>query len=188
MNRTGRRAAAIAATAGAMAVAPGCAGDYVVLAVAGEWHVIEAFADDIHQVSCVGEGTLTLQHVDAGGGVAGPTGVYDGVTGTAGVDTDCMSLDGPFNYFGNGVFTNGVVAPIPDNALRWEGTVNDAVCAYQGTATGTPPYADEMTGTLTCVLEDPGVTFNFEGTWTARNWRNPWCAERRELPGCAESG
>lgn len=181
---SGSWAAGVAATA--VLVLSACATEPLLLAVAGTWNIEEELADHVHQVTCHGEGILELQQVSADGGVADVTGPYDGITGTSGVDTDCVSLDGPFNYFGNGMFNTGVVTPSPDNVVQWEGTVTSAYCTYRGTVSGTPPYASDMTGTLACSITNPGVTFNFEGTWAARNWRSEWCSTRRELDGCSE--
>ena len=105
-------------------------------------------------------------------------------TGTFENDNACTSLDGPFNYLGDGIVSSGLVFT-SGMAVIFHATVNEAVCEYSGEIQSRAGLASDMSGSLTCVLEDAGVTFNFQGEWTARNGRSEWCETRRDLPGCA---
>ncbi len=164
-----------------------CAGSPAVLFLDGDWHLEESFEDDIHLVSCSGVGSMTVtQQLDGGPG-NGPSGPGTAFSAVAGVDTGCTSLDGPFNYFGNGDFAKGLITAGDVNRIVWNGTVNDAVCQYQGVVTGHRGIGLEMSGTLNCTLEDPGVTFNFVGIWQAWSSNSAWCMSRSEQPGCLGS-
>ena len=100
-----------------------------------------------------------------------------------------MSADGPFNYFGNSTMSAGLITQQRDvDRVQWDALVNAAQCQYEGAVTGDGDYGLEMAGTLTCVLVDPGVTFNFEGTWEAKSSRSAWCTGRPEELGCASGG
>ena len=173
----------------ALAVLAGasCAGDPVFLAVEGAWHFAEMFDDDIHQVGCVGEGTMTLVQADnTGDDSTAPSPAASAFSGSAGIDNDCTSLDGPFEYFGSSTITDGWLTSEPQSAVGWDAMVNDASCRYDGEVTGDAVNGSEMSGTLTCTLQQADVTFNFVGEWVAYNWRSEWCETRRFLPGCAE--
>lgn len=174
-----RSATAIAAAAAA------CAGDPVPLVIAGDWSLTEAFADEVHHVSCEGQGTMTVAQPSVSDGGTAPAEPGPAFTGTAGIANDCTSLDGPFSYFGDVGITDGTITPGAAGSVRWDAAVNAAACEYQGTVRGDGTYGTDMEGTLTCVLADAGVTFNFVGAWAARNWRSAWCAERPTVPGCA---
>lgn len=163
----------------------GCGDAPVVLQIDGSWHIQESFEDEIHLVSCMGNGQVTItQDIDNDPmtGVEGPSTSFSAI---AGVDTDCMSVDGPFNYFGNGTFTSGMILPGRVDRVQWGGTVNAAVCQYEGAVNGDGQYGLDMSGMVSCVLEDSGVTFNFVGSWEAHSERSDWCAEQRETLGCS---
>jgi hypothetical protein len=165
-------------------VALACSGEPFVPHINGNWHLQEFFEDEIHLVSCSGQGEVVVTQGMTGNQVTGTNSPDSTFSATAGVETDCTSLDGPFSYFGNGTFAGGVLTPGNVNDVRWEGTVNDAACQYEGLVRGDEIYGLEMSGTLSCVLVTPGVTFNFEGTWEGHSARSQWCLDRRELAGC----
>lgn len=148
----------------------------------GLWNTSESFADDVHLISCVSQGTFTISQpssAELGGSTPGPN-----FTGTLDNSNDCTSQDGPFTYVGGGAISAGVVT-IPGETVSFDATVNDAECRYNGTVHADGGFVSDMAGTLTCTLVQAGVTFNFAGTWEARNWRSDWCAARRDQPGCA---
>ena len=162
-----------------------CTDNPTVLRLDGNWHVDESFEDQIHLVSCAGTGSITVTQSLNGESAGGPSEPGTSFSAVAGVDTECTSLDGPFDYFGNGDFAEGTLTPGLVHRIRWSGTVNAAVCDYEGVVTGDGGDGLEMSGTLACVLEDPsGVTFNFVGTWQAWSSRSEWCAVRSDQPGC----
>lgn len=166
----------------ALAVA-GCGSEIPVLSIDGTWSFVEVFEDPFHQTGCDGQGTITLTETLGSSGVTDPI-ITTRFAGAGAIDNECFSLDGPFNYFGDAIISQGEVTIGPDRTVRWDALVNSAVCEYRGTASGVGTYANEMHGTLDCVLDD-AVTFNFVGTWIARNWRSAWCGSRRSTPGCS---
>ena len=163
-----------------------CAGDPLFLTVRGTWHFIEMFQDEIHQVACVGEGTLALAQDNEAADPSAASTASAMFTGSGAIDNECTSLDGPFEYFGSSTITGGALASVPRSTIAWEATVNEASCRYQGEATGDGFHGTEMSGTLACTLQQADVTFNFVGEWIAHSGRSEWCEVRRSLSGCEE--
>lgn len=184
-RRAPRLVTAIRAGVGVVALATAGCADPAMLAIDGVWNFNESFADDVHHIACTGQGVMTLaQSTEPAGGVA-PGRPGSALTGTAGIDNVCTSLDGPFSYFGDVVISAGTLTADRPAEVSWDAAVNEAGCRYEGTVTGDGTFGTEMSGTLACTLVDAGVTFQFIGTWVARNWRSAWCAAQRTAPGCA---
>lgn len=164
-----------------MGVAVAC-GDGTLPDISGAWNVQEAFADTIHSLSCESVGLFTVtQPASAEPGETRPGPAF---TGTLENDNDCVGTDGPFNYFGDGEITSGVVSN-DGKTLSFDAGVNDALCSYSATIEESGGAATDLAGTLTCTLVQAEITFNFAGTWSAANWRSEYCETRRAEPGCA---
>lgn len=130
----------------------------------GTWQVTESFADDVHQLSCESVGVFIItQDVASEPGETRPEATF---TGSLTNDNDCVSVDGPFTYVGQGGLTRGTITTRPF-AVRFDAEVNDADCSYFGLLRGEDDRATEIDGTLECTLEQAGVVFEFEGIWSA---------------------
>lgn len=132
--------------------------------VDGSWLVTESFADDVHQLSCESEGVFVVMQDMAS--EPGETRAEATFTGSLTNDNDCVGVDGPFTYVGQGGLTQGIISTRPF-ALRFDAEVNDADCSYYGLIRGEGDRATGIDGTLECTLEQAGVLFQFEGVWTA---------------------
>lgn len=141
----------------------------------------ESFADEAHGISCESVGTLVISQSS---GESGPTTPGSTFVGNLENSNDCIGLDGPFTYLGEGDISIGTIM-VDKQSISFDANLNDAECRYNGTVHADGGFVSDMAGTLTCTLVQAGVTFNFVGTWEARNWRSDWCAARRDQPGCA---
>jgi hypothetical protein len=130
----------------------------------GEWLVTESFADEVHQLSCDSEGVFNIiQDMSSDPGETRPSATFNGSLTN---DNDCMSVDGPFTYVGQGALAQGFITRQPFT-VRFDADVNEANCSYVGLIRGEDDLAMEIEGTLECTLEQAGVLFEFEGAWSA---------------------
>lgn len=141
----------------------------------------ESFADEAHGISCESVGTLVISQSSGESGPATPGSTF---VGNLENSNDCIGLDGPFTYLGEGDISIGTIM-VDKQSISFDANLNDAECRYNGTVHADGGFVSDMAGALTCTLVQAGVTFNFAGTWEARNRRSDWCAARRDQPGCA---
>ena len=137
--------------------------------LSGTWNLTESFADVRHGISCESVGTLDITVASTSAGPATPG---SGFLGSLENSNDCIGLDGPFTYLGNGEISIGTIA-VDNRSLEFDTNLNEADCRYEGAFTVTGGIATHMSGTLDCELLQGGVTFNFLGTWQARRAASP---------------
>jgi hypothetical protein len=132
--------------------------------LAGDWNLRESFADEIHQVSCESQGTLSIMHpASPAPGSSSPGATF---TGTLDNNNQCVDPTGPFTYFGQGAVAVGTIAT-PEHSLSFEANVNEASCEYRGIVWESSGPPSKMTGSLECVLAQAEVVFEFRGEWVA---------------------
>ena len=131
--------------------------------LSGIWNLTESFADETHGISCESVGTLDITQASAPSGPVTPGSTF---VGSLENSNDCIGLDGPFTYLGNGEISIGTIA-VDNRSLGFDTNLNDALCHYDGTFSLINGVTTQMSGTLDCELLQGGVTFNFVGTWQA---------------------
>ena len=131
--------------------------------LSGIWNLTESFADETHGISCESVGTLDITQASAPSGPVTPGSTF---VGSLKNSNDCIGLDGPFTYLGDGEISIGTIA-VDNRSIEFDTNLNDALCHYDGTFSLISGITTQMSGTLDCELLQGGVTFDFVGTWQA---------------------